>query len=122
MNIEDLNQVETYIAKNKKKIMEKCSTILGKKIEMPNFNGIVGGKNTAYNVRKENYSTASEYVKAWFKSFERLLQSEKDFERIPTFDSETRSERSVHRMKKLLSDNDVKKFVTVYLARTYLRK
>ncbi|MBZ8172659.1 hypothetical protein FOG26_05675 [Staphylococcus cohnii] len=122
MNIEDLNEVETYIENNKNKIMTKCSSILGRKIEHANFNGIVGGKNTSYNVRTEDYSTASKYVEAWFDSFEQLYQSEKDFERIPAFDSETRREKSVYRMKKLLNDKDVKKFVTVYLARTYLRK
>jgi len=122
MNIENLNEVETYIENNKNIIMTKCSSILGKRIENANFNGIVGGKNTSYNVRTENYSTASEYVEAWFDSFERLLQSEKDFERISTFDSGARSEKSVHRMKKLLNDKDVKNFITVYLARTYLRK
>lgn len=121
MSIENLNQVENYIKENKDKIMAKCSIILGKNINMANFNGIIGGKNTAYNIKKEDYSTASEYVKAWLNSFERLFQSEKDFERLPTFDIKARGERSVHRMNKLLSDPEVKKFIIAYLARTYLK-
>lgn len=77
MNIEDLNQVENYIKQNKNVIMNKCSVILNKNIGMANFNGIVGGKNRTYNVRKEDYNSASEYVEAWFNNFNRLLESEK---------------------------------------------
>ncbi|WP_305807467.1 topoisomerase [Staphylococcus hominis] len=122
MNIEDLNQVENYIKQNKNVIMNKCSVILNKNIGMANFNGIVGGKNRTYNVRKEDYNSASEYVEAWFNNFNRLLESEKkDFDTIYLFDSSTRGERSAHRMEKLLNDEDIKDFIIVYLARTYLR-
>ncbi|MCG2128173.1 hypothetical protein K4S04_10705 [Staphylococcus epidermidis] len=121
MNIEDLNQVENYIKQNKNVIMNKCSVILNKNIGMANFNGIVGGKNKTYNVRKEDYNSASEYVEAWFNNFNRLLKSEKDFERLPAFETKANGEKSVHRMNMLLNDNDIKKFTIVYLARTYLR-
>lgn len=122
MNIEDLNQVENYIKQNKNVIMNKCSVILNENIGMENFNGIVGGKNKTYNVRKENYNSASEYVAAWLNNFNRLLKSEKkDFDTIYLFDSFTRGERSAHRMEKLLNDDDIKDFIIVYLARTYLR-
>lgn len=108
----DKEKIEIYIKNNQEMVLKKCSNILGKNINMQNFNGIFGSKNRYYHVEPENHPNADEYIKAWFDSFESLYKLEKD----------KHPDRSSHRIKRLLKDEDIKKFVIVYLARTYLKK
>ncbi|MDO2946540.1 hypothetical protein L7826_11100 [Staphylococcus epidermidis] len=108
----DINKIENYLDTHRRKVLNKCSNILNRDVTIQSFNGIFGGKNHFYRVVPESYSTANDYIKAWFDSFEQKYQSEKY----------KVGDISSHRMKRLLEDEDIKNYVIIYLARTYLRK
>lgn len=112
LKVMNKDQIERYIENNKEYVFNEVSKIFNKEINIQNFNGIIGGKNFTYNVKPENYSTAKEYVEAWFKSFNIIYQKEKNYS----------EEKSSHRIYKLLQNPNIKEFISIYLTRTYLRK
>ncbi|WP_242274960.1 topoisomerase [Bacillus cereus group sp. BfR-BA-01445] len=109
MKREDVIQ---YIEDNKDEALKRVSKILGKETKMPSFNGIVGGKNTTYDVNPLDYNTAERYVAAWMLSHEKRYNDEVN----------ASYSKSSHRVYDLLQDSFVKEFIENYLARTYFNK
>lgn len=108
----DIQSLNDYIDQNKTYVLSEFSKVFNKQVNMQSFNGTIGGKNFTYNVKPENYVTAQEYINSWMDNFYNIYEKEKHYN----------YEKSSHRIYKLLRDPKIKKFVEVYLTRTYLRK
>lgn len=106
-----IGEVETYLQENKEYALGLASSILDREISWQSFNGIIGGKNKAFNVSPSNYHSAEEYVAAWKKSHS--LEYEKYGYNTP--------HSAAYRIQKLLDDSILEEYIEKFLARTYLR-
>lgn len=105
-------EVIQYVNDNKDRALEKAGLILGRKINMQSFNGIIGGKNAIYDVDPLDYETPENYIKAWMQSHQERYNDEKY----------APYEKSSHRVHNMLQDDFLKKYIENYLARTYFNK
>lgn len=105
-------EIEKFVEDNKEYALLRASEILGREVSWSSFNGIIGSKNGTYSVDPCSYPTAEKYIEDWHKQHNACYESEKN----------SRSEKSSHRIHKLLQDKSECEYIDYYLARTYYRK
>lgn len=108
----NLELAEKYIQENQEKALRRASQILGKQISHASFNGRIGGKNATYELNINDFDTAQDYVEAWFNSNLQRYEDEKHFG----------DSKSSVRIYNMLSDEFLRNYIGMYLARTYFRK
>lgn len=105
-------EAEKYIEDHKEDALLRASEILGRDVSFASFNGIIGSKNGTYSVDPGSYPTVEEYIEDWHRQHNVCYEAEKY----------APSEKSSHRVHKLLQDEFVCQFIDNYLARTYYRE
>ena len=107
-----IEEVDKYIKDNTEDVLDRCAKILNRpEVSLQSFNGIFGGKNGLYGIQISDYSSPEEYVKAWMDAEKREYNNDHAV-----------YNNSIKRIEELLKDDKIKKYVEIYLARTYLRK
>lgn len=111
-NLNGYGQADNYIKINMNKAIQEINKYYPKCNNMQSLNGIIGGKNSTYNVDASNYNSHIDYYLEWKKGhFEKYMN-----DALLPFD---RTSINIYRA---LQENFLEEFISVYLSRTYFKK
>lgn len=106
------SQANDYIQNHRDIAIEKLSKYYPNCDSMKSLNGIIGGKNSTYNVNADNCTSHIEYYLQWKCGHFTKYKN----------DSTLPFERTSINIYIALQDRFLEEFVAVYLSRTYFKK